>query len=267
MSNKILCLCLSCLVLGVCSCVQPVSTQEQVLATLKKNPDILLNVLRENKDALLEIVMAAEEVKRRRMRKEQITAALQRPLQPVLQPGRPMLGDRRAPVTIVEYSDFLCSACADGSLGIKELLKKYPGKIRVFLKHFPSDDLAKKIAMYFEAIGRIDPKLAWKFQDMVFERDKEVRKDKLAAIMKIVSSLGLDQKKLAQEMARPDLARLIKEDLKEVKKLDINATPSFVINGVLISGAPPVFVFEEVISLWEQKTADGQKAGKPGKGT
>ena len=262
MTKKILCLCFCCLILGGCTCAQPTSTQEQLAAALKKNPDILLNVLRENKNALLDIVMAAEELKRKQVRQEQITKALRDPLHPALQPGRPFLGSAQAPVTIVEYSDFLCSACAGGALTIKELLKKYPQKIRVVLKHFPSDGLAKKIAMYFEAIGRMDPKMAWKFQDLIFEHAKEVRKDKLAAVMQIIASLGLDQKKLAQEMARPDLALLIKDDLKEVKKFDINATPSFVINGVLISGAPPVFVFEEVINLWERERANGKKPGK-----
>ena len=266
MAKKILCLCFCCLVLDGCACVQPTCTQEQLAAALKKNPEIFLNVLRENKGALLEIVMAAEEVKRKQIRQEQITKALRNPLHPVLQPGRPILGNPQATITIVEYSDFLCSACAEGALGVKELLKKYPGKIRVVLKHFPSDDLAKKIAMYFEVIGRMDPRLAWKFQDMIFERAKEVRKDKLAAVLKIVSSMGLDQNQVAQQMARPDLARLIKDDLKEVKKFDITATPSFVINGVLINGAPPIFVFEEVINLWEQQNAKDRKAAKPGKG-
>ena len=166
----------------------------------------------------------------------------------------------------MEYSDFLCSACARGALTIKDLLKKYPGKIRVVLKHLPSDDLSEKIALYFEAVGRIDPKLAWEFQDKVFEQAGRVRKYKLAAVLKIMDSLGLDQKMVARNMARPDLARLIQDDIKEAKKFDINTTPCFSINGVLISGAPPVFVFEEVISLWERKNAAGQNTVAPGKG-
>ena len=266
MIKKIICVCLFCLLLGGCAGLEPTpqlaSQEEQVRSALEKNPEILLNVLRKNKDALLDIVMAAEDTRRKQVRKERILKSLQNPLHPVLEPGRPVWGNAQAPVTIVEYSDFLCPACAKGSESLKKLMEKYPGKIRVYLRHFPSDNLAKKIALYFEAIGRLNPKLAWKFQDMVFARADEVRKEKLAAVLRIIAALGLDQKLVAREMAQPDLDRLIKDDIKEAEKFGISSTPSFVVKGVLISGAPPVFVFEEVITLWEQKKARGQKTAK-----
>ena len=40
----------------------------------------------------------------------------------------PVLGDKSAPVTIVEYSDFQCPYCAKGSTLVHDLKKKYGKK-------------------------------------------------------------------------------------------------------------------------------------------
>ncbi len=47
-------------------------------------------------------------------------------------------GDPKAPVTIVEFSDFSCPFCRKAEATVKELLLKYPGGIKVSYRDFPS---------------------------------------------------------------------------------------------------------------------------------
>jgi protein-disulfide isomerase len=50
----------------------------------------------------------------------------------------PWKGNKNAPVTIVEFTDYQCPACRYWSLNIlPKLLKKYKGKIKLVLKNFP----------------------------------------------------------------------------------------------------------------------------------
>src|SRR5206468_10655120 len=52
----------------------------------------------------------------------------------------PALGDPKAPVTIVEYSDFQCPVCRSLHDTLRGILPNYPGKLRVIFKDFPLED-------------------------------------------------------------------------------------------------------------------------------
>ena len=49
----------------------------------------------------------------------------------------PVLGNPKAPVTIVEFSDFQCPFCARFHPMLEGVLKAYPDKVRVVIKNFP----------------------------------------------------------------------------------------------------------------------------------
>jgi len=49
----------------------------------------------------------------------------------------PALGDPKAPVTIVEYSDFECPVCRNLHDALRGILPNYNGKVRVIFKDFP----------------------------------------------------------------------------------------------------------------------------------
>ncbi|MCX5859211.1 MAG: thioredoxin domain-containing protein, partial [Proteobacteria bacterium] len=51
--------------------------------------------------------------------------------------GLPSLGPANAPITILEISDFECPFCARGWTTMDQILKAYPGKIRLTFRNFP----------------------------------------------------------------------------------------------------------------------------------
>ncbi len=53
----------------------------------------------------------------------------------------PSLGDAKAPVTLVEYSDFECPVCRNLHDALRGLLPNYAGKVRVVFKDYPLEQL------------------------------------------------------------------------------------------------------------------------------
>ena len=71
--------------------------------------------------------------------------------------NRAYFGDKKAPITIVEYSDFQCGFCKRaGEQSVKQVLDQYKGKVRVLYKHLPLDfhKQAMIAAQYYEAVAK-----------------------------------------------------------------------------------------------------------------
>lgn len=230
--------------------------KEQVRALLKEDPDLILDILREKKIEVFEIVEKGVEAKRELGAKKQLEEEMKNPFRPVIQPGRPILGVANAPITIVEYSDFQCSYCARAAGTIKELLKRYPGKIRVIFKHQPLQEFSIREALYFEALALQDPVLAWKFHDLAFASQQKVAGEREKALQEIVSALGAEKDRLARDLLSKEIAEQIDRDMQEARKFGLAGTPMFLINGVSVRGAMPIEEFEKIMGLVEERDRD-----------
>lgn len=226
---------------------------EHIKALLKDNPKLVFEALAQDKLALYQLVVAGEKIKRRQLWKQGIARGLANPLKPDLDPSRPWHGPPQAPLVVVEYSDFMCPACATGANNLAKLFAKYPGKLRVLLKHNPHGTLSKRLALYFEAIARQDQAKAWEFYSQVFKQQTKIQKEKLAAVQKIIRGMDLDQGRLARDMADPALARRLKQDAAEADKFKLHGTPSFVVAGVAVRGSASVSDFEDIMRQWQVK--------------
>lgn len=183
---------------------------------------------------------------------------LKKPLQAAIDPGRPRLGEAAAPIIIVEYSDFQCPYCVKAAATLKELTRKYPGKIRIFFKHVPLTDLSRQEAKYFEALALQSSGLAWSFYDLAFANQQRIAKDKDRALQQIVAELGADLKKLSNDLNNEELAIRISQDANEAREMGFQGVPVFLINGIPLLGAQPLQEFERVIRLIEERDR-GQK--------
>lgn len=235
----------------------PAADREEVLKALQENPDLLLEALSERKVELYRMVKEGAEIARRQAWREGVQKALDDPVEVQVEPGRPVWGPQDAEFTLVEYSDFLCGACAGAARSIAELRRRHPGEVRVVLKHYTGKGLGRQLALYFEAIGRQSDDKAWEFYHQVFDRQDEVKKDKLAAVEEIVAGLGLDRARLARDLADPALKERLESDLAEVQRLKLTSTPSLVLEGVSISGAAPADALEEVMEMVRRRRQGG----------
>ena len=231
----------------------------QMIKILRENPEILMDALAKDKVGLYKLAAQGGDMLRKERWRKQVEKRADDPLRPKIEPGQAMLGSPDAPFTVVEYTDFLCPACRVGFGNSKSLVKMYPDKFKVYLKHNTSEGLGEDLACYFEAIARQSQDKAWAFAGEVFADQKTIKKDKLAAVQALVKKLGLDQAKLARDLADPAIKARIKADTKEAEKFKLFGTPGFVIQGVPVEGAAPVSLFLEVTQILENAVKKAPK--------
>ncbi len=242
----------------------PEALREEFRAMLRAHPEIVLDVLRENKLALYEIVEQGAAAKQAEEERRRLDGELRTPLTPHFDASRPTLGDVTARAYVVAYSDFLCPYCGRAAKTMHQLVEKHPGTIRFQFKHFPRNDAALTLAKVYEAIGLQAPAKAWIFHDRIFEKQEEFQRDPQKTLDAILDTLGLDMARLTADMNRPEIAKRIEDDTREAQQFGFRGTPSFVVDGLSIRGAWPIERYEELLRLAATRQTEGCGEGKSG---
>jgi protein-disulfide isomerase len=166
------------------------------------------------------------------------------PVVPVRMDDSPALGPEDAPVVIVEFSDYLCPACRAGHEEVNKVKDKYDGEIKWVFKDLPleSHEGADKLAEAARCAG-LQGKF-WEYQDRLFSSDGEPDTTRLE---EYAEELNLDVEKFKQCLEKRETRPLVEKDREEAKKAGISATPTFVINGKMLSGAPSLEAFHQII--------------------
>jgi protein-disulfide isomerase len=162
-------------------------------------------------------------------------------------PGNaPMWGNANAKVTIVEFSDFQCPFCGRAAETVNEVKKKYNGKIKLYYRNYPlpMHKDARPSAEASMCVNEQGVDKFWKFSDFLFKNQ-----DKLDAqnLEKWAKQAGADPKAFTECVASKKFASRVQEDMAYGEKVGVRSTPTFFINGQLVSGAQPIEVFSETI--------------------
>lgn len=213
-----------------------VEDKAYVESVVRDNPELVLEILRENKALLAQLVQEGARELEQSAWKEDILRQLDDPLEPAIDPERVILGNPEAEVTVVEYFNFLCPVCHVAGQTVKDVLKERPDQSRLILKHVARDEVSRKAAMYFEAVFRLDRDKAMEFKEMVFARSSGLVQDTSQTLEKIVSELGLDMEAVLGVLEDPKIQSILDRDLEEAEKLDILGTPVILVNGVMLHG-------------------------------
>ncbi len=162
----------------------------------------------------------------------------------------PVKGNKNAPVTIIEFSDYQCPFCKrfyDDTY--KKIVENYikTGKVKLVYRDFPLDfhENAQKAAEAAEcARDQGGDEVYFKMHDKLFENQQSLD---VTSLKKYASELGLDQIKFSLCLDSGTKESEIKKDLEDGVKAGVTGTPTFFINGKEISGAQPYSVFENAI--------------------
>jgi protein-disulfide isomerase len=164
-----------------------------------------------------------------------------------VEPGTgPANGPADAPVTIVEFSDFQCPFCSKGAERMDEIKKKYGKKVRVVFRHFPlpMHPEAKPASEAAMCVNEQSPDKFWKFHDTLFKNQDKFDKVNLE---KFAEGLKVDMTKFKECFDSGKYREAVAKDLEYGEKLGVRSTPTFFINGQLLSGALPMESFSEII--------------------
>lgn len=156
-------------------------------------------------------------------------------------------GPADAKVTFVEYSDFQCPFCGKAhSEVVKELKKRYKGKVRFVMKHYPLPfhNFAKGASEAALCAGEQDSEKAWKLIDFMFENQSKLDNTNLIEFAK---KSGLKAPEFTKCIETHAMASKVEADMAEGTNLGIKSTPTFFVNGQMILGAQPIEVFTELI--------------------
>ena len=177
-------------------------------------------------------------------------------------------GDPKAPITLVEYSDFTCHFCQKFFHDtFPKLLSEYieTGKVRFVYRDFPRG-LGSPLRAADAARCAGEQDAYWPMHDRLFNSDGQFSPENLN---QYATELKLKQGQFSQCLDEHKYFLDIEKDLKDAGSLGIRGTPAFVLfptqvpddpNLILIPGAFPYETFKEEIEklLNLQSTSDSQ---------
>jgi len=162
----------------------------------------------------------------------------------------PIMGDKNAPVTIVEFSDYQCPFCAKFFLEtLLSLEKEYinKGMVKLVYKDFPLN-IHPEAPKAAEAARCVREQKGddgyFKMHDLMFKNQNELGMENYK---KWARMLGVSAAKFDDCLESGKYTEEVQSDLAYGSQLGVSGTPAFFINGKLISGAQPFDVFKQII--------------------
>lgn len=151
-------------------------------------------------------------------------------------------GESNAPVTIEEFSDLRCPFCQKGSVSMEQVLKDYPGKVRVVFRNFPlpaHGPIAQLAAKALTAISLQCSKKAHDFEVKLFEHQDQLGEHGEAYVFKAAREVGADIEQMKTDMQSDTVAKLLAEDVHQAELNGVEGTPTFLVGKEKIVGAVP----------------------------
>jgi protein-disulfide isomerase len=140
----------------------------------------------------------------------------------------PVRGAAEAPITLVVFSDFECPFCRQAGPIVDRLLEEFEGEVRLVFKHFPLAFHANARLAAAAAEGARQQGKFWEMHDLLFQHTGALERESL---LEFAGRLGLDREKLEAALDSPQTFARIERDLAEGRRVGVNGTPTYYING------------------------------------
>lgn len=174
-----------------------------------------------------------------------------------------VLGDNKAPITIIIYSDPSCPFCAAATGNNQEVIdylkRNDPewvaplpkikedyvksGKVKIVFRYFPghgTGEVATKMMFCANEQNKF-----WDVHDKVFGNQNLL--EDLEKLTGLVKETGVDISKIESCLNSGKYDSKLIRDTASGKSLEVKGTPAFFINGIKIEGAYPYSEFKKII--------------------
>ena len=167
--------------------------------------------------------------------------------------GFQMLGNKNAPLTVVEFTDYQCPFCRQFHVtAYAELKKNYidTGKLRFFSRDLPLDFHANAMRAAEAARCAADQGKFWQLRDIM---GADPDKLEMANLVEDASGLKMNIAAFRTCVESEKYKNAIQTDVMEAMKIGATGTPTFVmgkstadgVDGEVVLGAMPYPMFDE----------------------
>jgi len=163
-----------------------------------------------------------------------------------------VMGNDKAPVTVIEYASMTCPHCAHfDETTFPELKKRYidTGKVRFIFREFPLDNLAAAAFMLARCSGQSDKNKYFALVDTLFRQQRQWAVEKpIPPLLAIAKQAGFTEQTFNECLANQKVLDGI-ESVRQraVDKFKVQSTPTFFINGTSYPGALSIEDMAKVI--------------------
>ena len=213
--------------------------EKQILEVIRRHPDVLLEVLQK--------YAIEQQTKEQKAQADALKVA--RKNTQSLIGDSPTMGASNRQIVMVAFSDFQCPFCATADKSVKQFMAKYQDKVTLVYKYFPLTQIhpealpAARAAWAANKQGKF-----WAYHDALYTNQAKLSE---AFYLETATSLKLDLKKFNADRKIADNA--IVEDFKLGRKLGIDGTPTFIINGEVVTGAASLADLEKALTQVTKK--------------
>ena len=168
----------------------------------------------------------------------------------------PSRGRLNAPVTIVEFSDFQCPYCKQAAVNLKPLIQSYGSDVRFVFKQMPLPIHPDAFKAAQASVCAADQGKFWEYHDILFNSSALSEQ----ALKRYASDVGLKADEFTACLNSEASATVVRRDMQEAMRADVQGTPTFFVNGRLVRGIRNVEDFKNVI---DQALQQEHKEAKP----
>ncbi len=167
----------------------------------------------------------------------------------------PILGNKDAKVTLVEFSDFQCPFCKQlFDDAFPQIKKEYidTGKVKFAYRHYPLTEIHPNAQQAAEAAECANEQgNFWDYHDQLFTNQTDWESLEAGAALdkfaEYANAIGLNGETLKTCVESGKMADNVSKDANEGLKAGVDGTPATFVNGILISGAVPYSEFKAEI--------------------
>jgi protein-disulfide isomerase len=173
----------------------------------------------------------------------------------------PAMGEAKAPVTIVEYSDFECPVCRSLHDVMRGMLQHYP-QVRLVFMDYPLEQIhpwARTAALAGRCTYMQNPAAFWKMYDLIYDNQELIAAGNAYEKMSdYAGQVGLNAEGFKACMAGPEAGAAVDASIANGRELEVQSTPTIFVNGRRLVGADP-HALEQYIKYELAKAGVGGK--------
>src|SRR6478672_9720378 len=140
-----------------------------------------------------------------------------------------IVGNKLAPVTLMEFGDYESEACAQAHEVVKKLLAEFPEDVKFIFRHFPLLKIHQKAHKAAEAsLAAAQEGKFWEMHNELFANRHSLG---VISLKGHARDVGVKSKKFLEEIINGYYGIYIQDDLKEGIQLGVTDIPAFFLNG------------------------------------